>query len=64
VADSRPAVNAAASWRRACSEASSIRTRSSSAAVRFSSPVRIAVTQPRVISVTNEPMCPVVRSNR
>ena len=63
-ADSRPAANAAASWRWACWRPHRSGTGSSSAAVRCSSPDRIVVTQPRVISVMNEPMCPLVRSNR
>lgn len=47
-------------WRRACSDASSIRTVSCSEAVSFSSPVRMASKQPQVISVMYKPMCPLV----
>ena len=50
--DSCPSAKEAASCCRACSEASSIRTVSSSRFVSFSSPVRIAWKQPRVIKVT------------
>jgi hypothetical protein len=60
----RPWANAAASCWRACSEAWSMRTWSSSSPVSCSWPVRIARRQARMIRVTNEPMWPLLRSNR